>query len=347
MTSLTKTTSSVAGVNAVSVDGRGLAGHGGENGQDVLVAPDLQPAFLSGQISGTDGDILLGPVIARILQGDPEFRLWGRNPAPLPDAQVDYLFATPRQIHDPQAIFRRLRLGGQFVFAGRRREVRALCDRYMEWGFAIERPPGFVRRSWLLPFLGTKVHHFVARKVHLVAAGQTSERFTYDVQLEQRDCQYVICKRVPSIESVKQRLRKRWGDADEELLENRARKFTEKIFPTFLTRETAILKLLQEKLPAAYARHVPRVLDFEKDIRGYVRTLRMNWLRNGGAPLGQLEFARQSADLLRTIHDVAGIIHLDLRLDNFVVTSDGAGRVRVRAACLWRCGRRGWKGWRV
>ena len=59
-----------------------------------------------------------------------------------------------------------------------------------------------------------------------------------------------------------------------------------------------------------------------------VQTLYLKWLRNSRAtPLSQLEFACQSADLLSAIHDRAGIIHLDLRLDNFVITENGVGFV--------------------
>src|SRR5690606_28969009 len=41
----------------------------------------------------------------------------------------------------------------------------------------------------------------------------------------------------------------------------------------------------------------------------------------------QLEFARQAAQMLRALHDAAGILHLDLRLDNIIVTEDGVGLV--------------------
>ncbi len=58
----------------------------------------------------------------------------------------------------------------------------------------------------------------------------------------------------------------------------------------------------------------------------------MNWLRNGGRPLSQMEFAHQSADLLRVVHDLAHIIHLDLRLDNFVITENGVGFVDFGSA---------------
>ena len=69
-----------------------------------------------------------------------------------------------------------------------------------------------------------------------------------------------------------------------------------------------------------------------KDKRGLVRRMDLNWLRNGGRKLTQLEFARQSTDLLRALHDVAQIIHLDLRLDNFVITEHGVGFVDFGSA---------------
>jgi len=43
------------------------------------------------------------------------------------------------------------------------------------------------------------------------------------------------------------------------------------------------------------------------------------------APIEQIEFARQSADLLRALHDDARVMHLDLRLDNFVITPPAWG----------------------
>jgi serine/threonine protein kinase len=61
----------------------------------------------------------------------------------------------------------------------------------------------------------------------------------------------------------------------------------------------------------------------------------MNWLRAsapGGRVLSQLEFARQAADLLHVIHEKVGIIHLDLRLDNFVITQQGVGFVDFGSA---------------
>ena len=51
----------------------------------------------------------------------------------------------------------------------------------------------------------------------------------------------------------------------------------------------------------------------------------MNWLRNGGQPITQIEFARQSLELLAVLHDHAKIMHLDLRPDNMVITPAGVG----------------------
>ena len=140
---------------------------------------------------------------------------------------------------------------------------------------------------------------------------------------------------MPSVERVCARLRHKFPEAAEELIVRRARKFTEKIFPLFLTREAAMLKILERDLPIAYRDRVPRVISMEQDERGYVRRLWMNWLRARTPrhqPLTQLEFARQSADLLRVMHDEANIIHLDLRLDNVVITDRGVGFVDFGSA---------------
>jgi serine/threonine protein kinase len=48
--------------------------------------------------------------------------------------------------------------------------------------------------------------------------------------------------------------------------------------------------------------------------------------------MSQLRFAIQSADLLRVLHDQVGVIHLDLRLDNFVITDRGVGFVDFGSA---------------
>ena len=210
-----------------------------------------------------------------------------------------------------------------------------MAERFKRYGFAIDRGPTFERRGWAIPFISKKIHVFVARKVDLIAPGEITNRFTYDVQLVRHsdaNDPIVVQKQVPTLESLTYRLSKKHPDYPTSGLTKLARKFTDKIFPTFLTREAAMLMILQEHLPAPYNARVPRLIDMEKDDRGFVRRLRMNWLRNGGTPLSHMEFARQSADLLRVLHDIPRVIHLDLRLDNFVITPNGVGFVDFGSA---------------
>ncbi|MFI5378610.1 MAG: hypothetical protein ACHRHE_04880 [Tepidisphaerales bacterium] len=281
---------------------------------------------------------LARPVITRVLYPEPEYRKYCNGYIP-ETGLADYLFGTSGQDVDPDKIFNRLRWGGCFVFvSAKRREVEDVARKFPPRGFIVEHAPNFVRTgpAWLpLPLITRKIHYFVVRKVQLLLPGQDTERFTYQVSLERHHNPrepFVVLKEVPSAESVAMRLRNRFPEVSREIIEKRARKFTEKIFPTFLTREAAILMILQEHMAPPYNRRVPQVIDVEKDDRGFVHRLRMNWLRNGGEPLPQMEFARQSADLLRVVHDVAGVIHLDLRLDNFVVTPEGVGFVDFGSA---------------
>jgi hypothetical protein len=278
---------------------------------------------------------------------DPEFQRYGAPPA-LAAAQAhggpqDFIFAVENDPHEPDEVFARLRWGGQFVYASRsRRRVAEMNERFGQRGFETMPRPGLVRRTrsrfgfalpaWLpLPLLSSTFHYFVARKVNLVLPRQFSERFTYHVQLVPADRPargYVVLKEVPSVAKVMSRLKAKFPDAANDLIERRALKFTEKIFPLFLTREAAILQILQRDLPPAYARRVPQPVGIEHDARGYVRRLKMNWMRAGvpsatGRPLTQLEFAKQAADLLQAVHERVRIIHLDLRLDNVVITENG------------------------
>lgn len=259
----------------------------------------------------------------------------------LPDL-VDLLILTPAETHDPENIFPLLRWGGQVVVVSRDlASIHQAAKAYRDWcgggGWVIETPPTTLKKYPLnLRFLlfKTRVHFLVARKVALVRPGDSSDRFTYNVMLAKNPgrTEYEVIKQVPSTERVLARLRDKFPEADLETLRRRARKFTEKIFPVFLTRETAILKLLQRDLPKQFRHLVPRVLHADQDQQGYIRTLHLNWLRNGGAPISQIEFAKQSAELLTALHDDAKVIHLDLRLDNFVITPDGVGFVDFGSA---------------
>lgn len=250
-----------------------------------------------------------------------------------------HLFIPANENATPDELFSSLRWGGRVIFfSDDENAVRNLAQRYSRWaGFLIDVPMTTVRNSPLgLPLPWTKrVHYFVARKVDLIKPGQSSDRFTYHVQLTKRqptDEEYVVVKRVPTIDRVMARLQERFPDASLDDIRRRAGKFTEKIFPVFLTREAAMLKILERDLPEAYKNRVPRCLGVEHDSRGFVRTLYMNWMRNGGAGLSQLDFCAQAAELLAVMHDKIGVIHLDLRLDNFVVTEHGVGFIDFGSA---------------
>ena len=279
---------------------------------------------------------LLDRVIRAVLAHDPEFRHLGAANGTCRGGQSDYLFAEGDEPHVADEIFASLRWGGQFVYASRHKKQTAeAAHRFAERGFDILRGPACLRQGIPLPVLSRKTHYFVARKVQLILPREFSDRFTYHVQLIEpatpgHDC--IVLKEVPTTERVVARLRSRFRDVSDEVILKRARKFTHKIFPLFLTREAAMLQILERNMPAKYAGRVPRLLEMETDARGYVRRLKMNWLRNGGRTLSQLEFARQSAELLHVLHDTVGVIHLDLRLDNIVITERGVGFVDFGSA---------------
>ncbi|MDB5298525.1 MAG: hypothetical protein JWO87_188 [Phycisphaerales bacterium] len=276
-----------------------------------------------------------------LLQGNGEFAAFDRmGDGPGDAGPQDFLFAVDDEPHGPDDVFGRLRWGGQFIYLSHdKRKAQGLTAQFAERGFE---PLGTGRFRTgplrFIPLLGRRVWYFVARKILLAPPRENTERFTYHVHLARPSLpgfgadEYVVQKEVPSLERVIGRLRAKFTDVPFNVVEKRALKFTEKIFPLFLTREAAFLKILQRDLPPEYRDRVPTLLEVEKDSRGYVRRMWMNWLRVGGEPLSQIEFARQSADLLRVVHDWAKVIHLDLRLDNFVITSRGVGFVDFGSA---------------
>jgi hypothetical protein len=261
----------------------------------------------------------------------------------------DYEFALDPTDAQPAAVFDRLRWGGQLIFVSPQLgQVEELLRAYRgkpEWRLEREpqvllrlRAPGLARR--LPRRLRQRFHrplHFVAfRKVLLDPVSRLTARHSYDVRLERArgpaDQPHavdglVVLKRVPSLAQAVDRLRQTVPDASDHRLEQIAAKLVRKVFPAFLTREAAFLKLLQRDLPEPLRARTPRVLSMETDDRGRVSAMSLNWLRQGGPTISQTEFARQSAELLRAVHDAVGVMHLDLRLDNMVVTEAGVGLV--------------------
>ncbi len=266
--------------------------------------------------------------------------LSGRSTARQEGPPVDFLFACGQDPRLPDEVFDRLLWGGLFVYADRDgNRVRRIAQDYdNKRGFILETPATYTRIGRLgirLPGFSTCVYYFAARKVGLIQPGQVTERFTYKVELmpePSAEHGYIVCKEVPTYADVEYRLRTRCPEASDKDIQARTRKLVDNVFPTFLTREAAILKILANELPEPYCHHVPKALGVQKDDNGFVRRLAMSWLRTGGPRLTQIEFARQSAQLLSVLHNSAGVMHLDLRLDNFVLTPRGVGFVDFGSA---------------
>jgi serine/threonine protein kinase len=301
--------------------------------------PDAQESEAPSALVPCESSALCQFVASKLLHDDAEFKKFA-HAKPTRDGLADFLFANSDEAHDPAKLFKRLRWGGLCLFASKHhKQIIELSDQFAKHGFAIDRGPTYVRQGrWPIPILNRKIHALVARKVDLIPPGEITQRFTYQVQLAKHSDPnepIVVQKEVPTLESVEYRLSKKHPDYPADGLKKLAKKFTDKIFPTFLTREAGFLLILQEHLGAPYNKRVPRLISMEKDERGFVRRLRMNWLRNGlrnGEALSHMEFARQSADLLRVLHDIPRVIHLDLRLDNFVITPNGVGFVDFGSA---------------
>lgn len=234
---------------------------------------------------------------------------------------------------EPSHVFRKLRWGGRAVMATPHAALALDAARKFKahGGFVVESGPNTVRVGpggipLPLPIPGvTRAWHVVvARKVALIEPLEQTDRFTFDVKLVREPSVahgYVVLKTVPTYRRVVDRLRDRFPEANDRVLLQRADKLVKRVFPVFLTRETAFLQLLQRDLPPAYRRRVPEALAVEKSSDGTVRKLYMSWLRMSGQPMSHLDFAEQSADLLRMLHEQAKVIHLDLRLDNMVISN--------------------------
>ncbi len=204
--------------------------------------------------------------------------------------------------------------------------VMPMLGRLPRWAM-----PGSTRR-----LVERRGYFMIVRKVLLDPLSRLSARHSYDVSLirmegppDPRDAPdgWVVRKRVPSVEQAMSRLVQTCPNVATSRLAEIAAKLVRKVFPVFLTREAAFLKLLQRDLPASMRGRTPRVMSMETDERGLVRSMTLSWLRLGGEPMPQLTFARQLADLVRALHEAVGVLHLDLRLDNLVVSETGVGLV--------------------
>ncbi|MBI1375602.1 MAG: hypothetical protein GC159_23060 [Phycisphaera sp.] len=253
---------------------------------------------------------------------------------------VDFIFAGPDDNAKPDDIFKRLRWGGQLIFfSPDAAEVEKTVSGYATREWVVETkmantlgPPKFL---W---FGKTKIYYAIIRKVMIVPIGDFSERFTFHVELQRHpkyNNEYVVRKELPRIDVVEKRLATRHPDLTEADIRKRAKMFVGTIFPIFLTREAGIMRVLEKYLPEEYEGRVPKIVDLKQNEKGHVTQLYMTLLRNArphGRNLTQFEFARQSCDLMRALHDEARVIHLDLRLDNFVVCEKGVGFIDFGSA---------------
>ncbi len=299
----------------------------------TIVKP-LRPGKAAGiGLTASDGDRLIQAVMNQAFRRELRAHRAELSSVPPNDHLVDLLFAGPGAPRLPDETFPRLRWGGAFACVGTSAsKIQRLAEMYdNRAGFVLEQRPTHIwagAGGLRIPGFTPKGHWFSARKTRLIQPGDITDRFTYHVELTPAADEpegYVVTKRVPSYENICYRLHKRLPDANAEQVQARAHKLVDHIFPTFLTREAAFLKILERDLPEAFRDRVPKLIAVDKDERGFVRQLQMNWMRTGGPVLSQLEFARQAAEMLCALHDQARIIHLDLRLDNFVLTEAGVG----------------------
>lgn len=287
----------------------------------------------------------LNPGLASMYQN--EIQVKGEAPA----QQLELVFAGDGMEGEPENLFDQLRWGGRVVcISDNESRLAALASRYnSNAGYILEDGPRTLKlpkfalplgggRQIRLPLLNQKAFYFTARKTHIVPPGRFTERFTYDVQLIPHDDPaiaphgYIVRKRVPTRQSLLKRLVQKAPKAEPADLEARAHKLIDHVFPIFLTREAAMLQILQKSLPEAYRKRVPTAIKAGKDAKGFVRELDMTWLRMGRQPMTQLEFAIQLLEMLVALHDHAKIMHLDLRLDNVVISEAGVSFVDFGSA---------------
>lgn len=262
-----------------------------------------------------------------------------------PLAQQDALLLhEPDPATVPGQVFDRLRWGGVVLLATRSparlcalREAFTSTPGYRLDATHLELPhPNALLRRIARPY-----HVCVARKVLLDPPDTLTSRYSYHLALEPHVDHptaphgHAVVKRVPTLEQAIARLKALDPKADPGYLERTAVGLVRKAFPLFLTREAAFLKILRKRLPESMRTRVPEALDLETDQQGHVQSLTMTWLRQGppeDGPLSLSAFALQTAELLDALHTHVGVMHLDLRLDNLLVTPHGVSIIDFGSA---------------
>lgn len=296
-----------------------------------LAARGAKPTTTIGVSASADRWVNM--LLQQRLAAEARGRQVGRTSDAELDGLLDVRLAGPGEPKEAEDAFERLRWGGVFacIDPDPSRIERLMKEYDGANGFTIEQP---MDELWggpmglRMPGITSRAYYFVARKTQLAQPGTASERHTYDVTLvpdANAPHGYRVRKQVPTVEDTVQRLMRRSPGLDRDVAQLKALRLINEVFPIFLTREAKMLQAVQATLPEAWRGRVPRLLGVGQNDKGFVTTLEMNWLRNGGRPIGHLEFARQAAELLTVLHDHARIMHLDLRSDNLVITEQGVG----------------------
>lgn len=299
-----------------------------------------RPGIAPGRDPRVDGvlNVLEPDLLTQGLSG------WSDRPPKAGDAfaQVDTIVALPGEANRPGEMFDRLRWGGRMiVVANRRADILELAKSYdatNTTGFVLEQPVKSVRPAnvagWQF-WKREKAWYFIARKTHIVRPNEFSSRFTYDVSLvpsKHDRGAYVVRKVIPARQRVIRNLQHKFPQVTLAELERRAHKLCDEVFPVFLTREARFLMMLQDKMPERFKNRVPTPLGVEKGERQLVTRLDMSWLRMGRETMSQLDFAMQTAEILQALHEHVGLMHLDLRLDNIVISENGVALVDFGSA---------------
>ncbi len=257
---------------------------------------------------------------------------------------------------DPCGAFEALRFTGTWVIEcdaiGPLRKAVSLIEAH--GGFHIEAAPHRVEElgaseestptqsSWWARWLPAfkrraKRYQLVARKTRLARPDEAPEHCTFDVSLvpdPRGERGYIIRKRVPSVEQTTAALRRFAPQLDQAELERRAEQLVSDVFPLLLLRETVLLDRLQMKLPVALRCRVPRKLGHIQRGPAQVEQIDMTWLSPAESPMSPLDFAIDAAELLGAMQRTVGLMHLDLRDDNVVITPQGVGFVDFGSAVL-------------
>ncbi len=274
----------------------------------------------------------------RFVRSESDQRRLQRSAQGYAQAEVTDWFFDAGALRPANEVFGKLRWGGQVVLSARTQSgLRQALEAYRskeEW--LVEQEP--VTMPGGSRFGLGQTHAAVCRKVLLEPSESPTFKHSYDVRLIPAPSEpegYCVLKRIPDRAQVLQRLRQnlppRIAD-DPDRLNQAVDKLISRVLPVFITREAGFLKIVQRDMPELYRERVPALLSMERDAKGFVTQITQRWLRLGGEPMKPLRFAQRAANLVDALHQSAGMMHLDLRMDNFVITDNGVGLVDFGSA---------------